>query len=377
MGKRTTDLVSGLLQPSAGSIVGAVLVALAELVLCCVVIRPRLIAAHGPHWIEETTEDDFAKLTWKCLRFQRIYTGKPAVVVLGSSTVHRSFTKRFDTHALSAELSEALGTPSEVVLLSANAETYEEGLVVVDQLPPTFRGAVIMMVADYKDDERDRRMRQDTRTRYEERIALDSPSRDAVQLAEGRPPRGRVGNYFLDHFLFFAARRSIGTRIFPLSPSTRPLAPAIRDVARMDVRDHWRYKGTGVRGYAPLVSRYRGVAEKFVQVLKDRGVVPIFLEAPRNPVLTRGHEDRYAHYEEAMREFADESGATYWNFNGELDLHPDEFQDRIHLGSTAARRRFEQALLAHVVPVLRPVAAKAGAPADDGAPPSGEMEEEK
>jgi hypothetical protein len=46
-----------------------------------------------------------------------------------------------------------------------------------------------------------------------------------------------------------------------------------------------------------------------------------------------------------MGSFAEENGASFWNFDPQLHLDAEDFQDSVHLGNEEKRERFEKLFL--------------------------------
>ena len=102
-----------------------------------------------------------------------------------------------------------------------------------------------------------------------------------------------------------------------------------------------------------ILGPQRELVEVLVQNMNDRGIATVFLEAPANPNRVGRILDRRARYQAELEQFAQRIGATYWDFNPELDFAASDFQDGIHLASKAAKVKFTQTLSRRLTDLLQ------------------------
>ncbi|HVY47114.1 MAG TPA: hypothetical protein VHB21_14600, partial [Minicystis sp.] len=104
---------------------------------------------------------------------------------------------------------------------------------------------------------------------------------------------------------------------------------------------------------APILGKDRHIVDKLVDNLSRRGIIPVFIEAPLNPMRAPYYSERLVHYYKAMTDYAAHKGALYWNWNADLEVTPLDFQDIVHLGSKSGRAQFQKLLLDNLADVLR------------------------
>src|SRR5262249_29577781 len=113
---------------------------------------------------------------------------------------------------ITGDLSAKLGQPVKFNVFSTNQQRYEEALAITDQFPKTFRGAVVIVVNDYKDD---LVINAHNKNPFPDRLAtLSQPSLDKIWLQRGHRQM-KTGIFFLDHLEFFSARRVAAVRLRP------------------------------------------------------------------------------------------------------------------------------------------------------------------
>ncbi|HVY45304.1 MAG TPA: hypothetical protein VHB21_05465, partial [Minicystis sp.] len=86
--------------------------------------------------------------------------------------------------------------------------------------------------------------------------------------------------------------------------------------------------------------------------MKARGVLTVFVQSPQNPLRAELYAERLNAFRDELTKFAADRGALYWDFNDDMDLKPEDFQDTIHLGTQRARRQFQNLLVAKLAELL-------------------------
>jgi hypothetical protein len=362
----------GLSSRSLASSIAIVAFALAEFVFCCVFVTPPRVARLDLRRIMEDAQDEYARLTVRSLAMRYAPHRGLTVAYAGTSTARLSLLHGETPKLLQDYLAAQVGEPVSFYTLVADSQTLHEAVVVSDQLPEDFRGVMVLMISDTRNDERNLTFRiQDRKFRAGSRVALDSAAGDEVLslLDEKRPVR--TGIYFVDHLAFFAVRRFAGVRLKPdvlgqplpdqrfVPPGQRRPSPAQHQAmgwerVRRDFEERPRMA---------IFSKYLPVLEALVNSWKRRGITGIIIEAPANPLYDTVKGEAYRReYEVEMRRFADRMNVTYWDLNPELSLVPADFADHIHLAGKSARFRFQAAFLRKLAPVLKE-AARPAAPA--------------
>ncbi|HEX4338470.1 MAG TPA: hypothetical protein VH062_21340, partial [Polyangiaceae bacterium] len=268
---------------------------------------------------------------------------------------------RSNPEVISRALTEEAGMPVEFQRFSSNTQRYEDALLIADQLPPSFRGVVVLTVTDYKRDYKPKdtpKEEAEEEARLADRLlAIDAPSLAPV-WAKHHFRRRPTGVFFVDHLRFFAARRIAA---LPFFFTTRPELPAgqligdpMADADRVEKAAQRITKAYGVfRRPAPILTQSREVLRRTLDNLRARGIQVVVLEAITNPLRevidAEGHIERYR---SEVAEFAEEHGAVYWDFNADLDFAPEDFQDDVHLGSQAARRKFQHTLVSALAALI-------------------------
>jgi hypothetical protein len=242
---------------------------------------------------------------------------------------------------------------------SANSERMEESLIITDQLPPSFRGVVVMVVSDYLDDYAKPR----AMAAMHKRLAVQSaPSIRPIWRADGYTPR-HTGNFFIDHLDFFAARRAVALRLTPVRGEPHQgsfhRGKLERDIHRFEREQELAsQEGDNAAkkrqsGRAPFLSKSRPVALALLRNMSARGIPLLFVRAPDLPSRTAAFAERSARFDRELGALADSYGAHVRDYNPDLDLGDDDFQDGIHLGSRSGRRRFQDRLMRDVGELLR------------------------
>ena len=243
--------------------------------------------------------DEYLLLSWRLAkaRFARP-SPRPAIVYMGASQATRSLVTR-DARELSHEISAAAGIPVDFFPASSNNQRFEEALVITGQLPSSFRGVIVLMVNDYKNDYRTRQA--DELARLRTRIAVASaPSIEPIWAASGYRPL-RTGVFFIDHLGFFAARRNAAMRLTRVKGDPGRKARSTRGSSRRrESRSSRKQRGAGSRkaarappaarqeAQAHLLGRSRKVLVRLLTNMDRRGVPVVLLENPDLPSRSRG-----------------------------------------------------------------------------------------
>lgn len=342
--------------------VGAAIVAFLELVTCAVVFKPRMLMKMDVHYLMESRADEDILLTQTLLRLRYAKLTGLHVAYLGPSEATRALTTR-DSEKLSARLSRTAGMHVTFHALSTNNQRFEDALVITDQLPSSFKGCVVLMVNDFKDDFRGAWHKPVNLKSARERIAsIASPTVAPIWSATGYHPL-HTGNFFLDHLSFFAARRVAAVRFSPVigNPGMGGIdqdkleqgIEKFAEQAKAISEDGPNKAKTALEGRAPLLTKSRKILVRLLVSMSGRGIPLIFVEQPDFPSRNRVFGPRIERFHEELAELGEQYGAEVWDFNDELDLQDSDFQDTVHLGTFRARLKYETAFFKHLGAFMR------------------------
>ncbi len=356
------DLWAGLTAGTTASWIGAVVFCALEFVAAAVVFQPRRLVKFNPHYLMQDRGDEYCLLSWRLMKMRYSTLERLQVVYMGASQATRSL-HTIDPAILSAEVSEAAGMDIDFNVFSSNNQRFEEALEITDQFPASYRGVVVMIVNDYKDDYKGKGGRDPVaQKRLRRRIAtVGVPSLQGIWAASGYKPL-KTGNFFLDHLDFFAARRGAAMRLTP--PKGLPgqgsfnhekLEEALDRLGKqheeIDNGDDQLWKKLDAR--APLLTKSRRVTTRLLSNMNRRGVTVVFVANPELPSRDRVYAERVERFHAQIDELAASYGGVYWDFNPDLGLEDSDFQDMIHLGNDEARRRFQTLLMDHLGELFR------------------------
>jgi hypothetical protein len=347
---------SGLATPSLPTALGAVAFALLELYAAALWVTPKKLARIDPVVLMEGRNDDRSVVTVEALRMRRP-SKRRGVAMLGASHGVRSLVDH--GAGIPDRLLRATGEHVDFFPLCAAGQSIAEWIVLLDQIPPDFRGVVILTVIDQMGTIRGRQP-----TRVHTRMALSSPTFDhppeifarhlqPTDLASSSllPP---TGVYFLDHLAFFASRRSALVRAGPAE--RRPPAPRVARKTRRNRQSFATILAKMEREPGPALIGILPELAALIAPLRRPGLEIVILEAPVNPrldAMKRASHSRADVYDPAMLAFARREGVRYWNPSAEVEISDADFTDAIHLHSASGRRRFEAAIAGRLGALLR------------------------
>jgi hypothetical protein len=367
MKKALRDFVDGIMSTTPASWIGILAFTALEVLACCLFLQPRQLATINPGYIIETSHDEYAALSLKLIAFRAQKLDGLHVAYLGGSNATRSLVAH-DDETMSAELTNAIGVPAHFDVFTSNNQRLEDALQIVDQFPPSFKGAVVLEMHDGKEDYRGAPARLAANRR---RLALpNTPSILPFWRQQG-VRYIHTGIFFVDHFDFFAARRIAALRAKPVETEWRgwsgkrepaKYAEIVTKFEKLkeDVEAGDTPSGADRRPQA--FTRSRKVLAKLVSNMRKRGIAVLFVEAPRFPPRSAVYAQRIAMFDADMQTFCAETGALSWDPNPDLDLTADDFQDTIHLGSSEKRRQFTDLLMLRLESILVPPPTAPAAP---------------
>jgi hypothetical protein len=353
------DIWQGFVTPSLGSCLGAFAFVVLELAFCCIYITPERLARIDPKLLMEGPDDDYANITVKALRLHFGTTPGLGVAYLGASSARQALLNSESPATIEGYLASEIGEKTTFYFLSGDAESMVDGIALSEQLPRGFRGVVVFMVSDYRDEEREIAFQKKDRLRAGSRLALYAPEADRAD----HTPAKRSGIYFLDFFPFFAMRRAAAARIDRSLPKAPLPAPSALTPAQQMAWEMWSAP-TWLRVRDDLASRDKlailhrdePVLESLVATWKKNGLTGILLEAPDNPRFDSMKEGLHEVYKDEIPRLAARLGVEYWDLNPEIGLVPTDFADHVHLVNRGARFRFQAAFVKRLAAFMKPMA---------------------
>jgi hypothetical protein len=334
------ELWIGLTTPTIGGWLGSLCFAVAEFWFLCLFLSPKTLAEIEPRYLMESSRDDYARVSLALARLHASSSKSPQVVYTGSSQAKWALTSWRDD-LLSRDLSRRAGFKVDFHDCTSDLQHYEDTLFVIDQLPQTFRGLVVVAIDDHRDSRADVR-----RFKHERWIGDSAPDYEEAQGVRG-VPHDHTGIFFLDHLGFFASRRIAAVRIgFPFDnpyPNQLGFRDGDREKKKMK-RDLKVRLATKWRGPPPALTNAAPLLVAITDRLQARGIPVVFFDPPRNPLRLEVEAERVDAYDTEIPLVIEGLGAEYWQFDQELDLQPDDFSDAVHVKSEAARKKFQGTL---------------------------------
>jgi hypothetical protein len=333
---------TGLTAPTLLGLVSSLALAALEFGLLCAFVTPRRLAKLDPSYLKETSGDEYARLSIDLLKYRASRPKNLQVVYLGASQATRALLWR-EPEALSKDLSRRVGQAVDFKLFSANNQRYEDQLLIVDQLPPSFRGVVLFAVGVG----RNRNKASGRGEGLDRLLAKDAPMLEGI-LEQRGVDVSRTGNFFIDHLRFFAARRVALVRLGEPSRFKRP--------NKMDREERVEEAKQKILRGSHLGSTFRKrgrtITERALKRMNRRGIVTVLYEPPNNPFRAEFQADALEELREEAGALAAASGAELWDFD-DLELRAHDFKDAIHLGSRRGRRRFQEALFERLANLMQ------------------------
>jgi hypothetical protein len=367
------ELWAGLSTPSLGSCLGALGFVVFEIALCCVFLTPERIATIDAKILMEGPADDYGRITVTALRLHYAQMRGLNVAYLGASSARQALLHSESPGLIQDYLTAQLGERTTFHFLSADAESIVDAISLSEQLPDGYRGVVVFVVSDYRDEERERFFQQRDRLRAGSRLALYAPEGDRAAAAQDQTVRPRTGIYFLDFFQFFAMRRVAAARIYrslpkpPMQGAPTLITPAQQAAFARRMAPTWERVrvdlATRQRKLA-ILNEDRPVLEALVATWKKKHLTGILLEAPDNPKYDEMKQGMRELYRAEMPRVAAEIGVEYWDLNPEVGLAASDFYDHVHLMDQGARFKFQAAFVRRLAAFMKPMALPAPVPAE-------------
>lgn len=335
----------GLLGPSLPGTLGGLGLGAALLAWLCTAITPASVGASDPNYLLRWAYDHDSWVTVDAMRVRYHDTEGPGVVYLGASG------KRAAIHSAETAqeaLRESLRTEVDFLYWCTAGQTLWESGLLIDQLPETYRGVVVIGVGPM-------RLSRDQDTLQsrlgENRLALPPSEfiRREAELDDLTLP-DTTGIYLLDNAGFFVRRYQSPLRGWLRGDWYQP--HSIKGRAK---EERWvRYEEQIAETRADLQSNRRRGYEllgRVVELVRQHpGLQPVLLESPLPQRAIDLLGPPYEAYLEEIQSLAERLDLPYLVLDAEVE--DSHFKDWTHISDARARMRFEQALIDALVPYL-------------------------
>jgi hypothetical protein len=344
-------LIDGMRRPSVVGTIGALVVVLIQLVVCCVVITPRTLARIPAGYMVDNQYDVFTHATFLTHQMHYSPAKELGVLLVGSSTLREAIV---DDESMAQALTESMGVPVDFFRVPSGWQSLWETVAVVDHLPAGFRGVIVVGI----DPGRMGRPRELLQWWLETPLlAIDSPHfREEIRLAGLEPPR-RTGIFLLDHARFFSARKNI-----PLRLVGGPIEPVTHFTHLLDPwsEERWQQVEAGeldewMAGFTSNGQANMAIVQRLIEREHRRGNQVVLLETPLHPRARRACGQAYDDYLLEMQQFAQQQAVPFWRLDDEAQITEEDFMDFVHLSTHTSQLRFQTVLMNKLEPVLREI----------------------
>ena len=271
-----------------------------------------------------------------------------AVFILGSSGIREALTNSDELRNLLVSRSPV--RPVHVFNCASFDQTPLEMLALVEQLPPSFEGVVVLGINPCDIGAGPLQHHKDAANDFDLRLGFRSPLVDATARNAGVHVLPLTGNCFLDNYRFFLPRLPFLLRNVFLGPPEERRHPWTVLTGPID-QSGWNTQAERVqRLMADYDRRFDETLvyyERMIAEIERRGNVRVvLLESPIRPrsIEETIGSNAWNHHVERMQAFADRHGVRYWNLNERAELRNEDFYDYIHVYRTEAQQRFTRAL---------------------------------
>lgn len=341
------SLKAGLTEASMLTLLGPILLAFLQIGLCCLLVNERTLSQMNENtWVSNPVDWD-ARTTVRALQVKYGTQHHPMVVITGDSQILENLE---DPMKIPAQLREQ-GLDVDYAFLATDGQTLWETVQVLDQLPPDFHGAVVLMINPMNLTHGEKRLNN---LLEHPRMALDSDNyREEIRLA-GKEPRKKTGVFFLDYGQFFAARVTMMTFWFRGREPPNPHYSTERLFSRWDEAQWKKYMGAlPILVQLENLDHMAGVLERCIARLKKRGIQVVLVEGAFHPNAFKSFGEKGERYRKCIQELTQRQHVLDWDLYDEAQLKPEDFFDFAHLDNDAARGRYQQALCRHLVELFK------------------------
>jgi hypothetical protein len=317
-------------------------------------ITPRAMRGSLPRYLAQSPIDYDAFATGLAHRLTRPPRDRPVLVVVGGSATREGL----DSDDIEEVLRGGFAVKAEVHNVATGRQPLTDSIGIVDRLPRTARGVVVLGV--------DPEMMTSSFRLYEEslgrpRLGFRSDRVEEIALRLGIETPPRLGIYALDNLPYLISRARYGVRHGLRGKPLRRRPHNYLGVPPLTEKK-WRFRGSRVARrfgeYDRNVELNTGLLRDMVETVRRRpGMKLVLLAPPVNPRFVRefwppGLGERHG------RILADLARAPHVSFLRTSDLaelSADDFWDWCHLRDRVAIRRCGEGVAAQVAPLLRAV----------------------
>lgn len=340
------QFVAGATHPSLPALAGTILVAVGLFVVCLIEVSPRTMANPAAQVLVKKSRDQYGHLTLNALRLRQSPPQEDCVVIIGDSMIYQAIPR---PQSLEQDLRERIGGRVAVRTLAAGALTQWEAIVLTDSVQDWLHGVVVLEITPFNLSMGGNAQRERI---AQPRLAIDSPSLLDETRRAGQAPRRALGNYFLDHYSFFATRVDSPFQL-----------PAWYSYPKHGLRTwtdaQWSASEprftSWVKGFERESPHNLEIYGRMIARLKQNPRIKVALlegaENPRNQELAG--RAAYAKYRMVVTEFARREGVPYLDISAAAQLEASDFADYAHLASSKARARYAKALAEGLAEVMK------------------------
>lgn len=353
--------LEGLVRPSAGALIGTILIAGVMFGACITLITPRNLARIDMGYLMADNFDSYASITG--VVFDHKYEGfsPNSLFIVGTSAMHHGFPP---DPIVEAMVEKDLGEPVDVIPLYSDAVSTWEIMNIFGMFDDIPDGSVVVLGFNALSFARGADRLESLAER--QRLPFVSDAFKNELRAKGLEVPTSTGNYFLDNTKFFAARIKCVQNIIK-GPRRHKRGYDVR--AAMPDPGRWERIMTilleRLEGYDENIEPGLEVVARLIDLIRGMGrnIHVVLVEPPLNPdaypeLNHSGILDRHA---ERMKRFAQEQGVPFWDVNEEARLDPADFADYIHLRTSPSRERWSGAMSERIAALFRENRVSAGA----------------
>lgn len=339
---------AGFLQRTWQTCLASVLFAAFVLACCCFTVTPQLLAKLDAGYLRNHPWDDLTTVTCRVHQMHSEPFDSPGVVYAGMSMVREAI---HDDRLVNSQILERCDVPIEFFNLGTSWQSLWESVAVLDNLPPNFRGLVLVGVAPCRFAAGKAWLEQLVES---PQLAISSPMFDTEVQQWGLPAPSHSGIFLLDHAKFFTARRKWPLRILT-GPSDYRLHRYTGQTPWTE--DYWQLAKSRTTewmdGVDENMEAHLRMMGRMVERLQARSIDVVFSESTLHP---RARQmcgvDRYAKYKHRIKSFCAAMDVDYWQLQADARLEAADFHDWVHLSSEDGQKRFQQAMVNRIAEKL-------------------------
>ncbi|MBF0622077.1 MAG: hypothetical protein HQL54_09130 [Magnetococcales bacterium] len=351
----------GLVRPYLWVVLLAFIAAVVHFLVLSWYWTPERIAASPANTMMRQSADYYAWLTFKSYQLKRNAHPELGVFLLGASSARMAIQS---PEGLGKTLSDKLTAPARFHLLAAADLSLWDMLAVSDYLPKGIQGVVLVSAGIGS---LTKSLQTDGDLLRKPRLALDSAAFYREQKLAGVNGDLPSGNYLFDHMDFFSARAR-AVLLNPIKGAPRYRMHNQKLDQSYATADRWK------RFYWPIVEdrlkRIETAHQANIEVLRrfvdnvrsHSGMQVVLWEPPIHPDVVARFPERYGYYRTVVANFAEEMALPLWHLDQEAGLVEADYRDTTHLYGPESRAKYEQALVARLVPSLNTILHSKGTP---------------